>query len=152
MMRIRMTSFAVNTSEFSSELLTKLDQIAAISNGKVPLHGRLFAQWLHYAFPNECPFPHAAGSVRPHTQGERLSKGEEIFIDLEELAEHFNPGETQSSDASSEGVEDELWSWDEELMHAPEPPAATQRESEFLGPWVGMIGIGILGAVGTLNA
>merc|ERR1719281_2166442 len=24
----------------------------------VQLHGRLFAQWLHYAFPHECPYPH----------------------------------------------------------------------------------------------
>jgi len=24
----------------------------------VPLHGRLFTQWLHFAFPHECPYPH----------------------------------------------------------------------------------------------
>ncbi|OLP24478.1 hypothetical protein AK812_SmicGene48940, partial [Symbiodinium microadriaticum] len=25
-----------------------------------PLHGRLFAQWMHYAFPHECPYPQIA--------------------------------------------------------------------------------------------
>lgn len=41
----------------SEQLVDKLHQIAARSKGAVPLHGRLFAQWMHYAFPNECPFP-----------------------------------------------------------------------------------------------
>jgi len=33
----------------------------------VPLHGRLFAQWLHYVFPHECPFPHKNGAVSAST-------------------------------------------------------------------------------------
>lgn len=36
----------------------KLHAIAERHGGEVALHGRLFAQWMHYAFPNECPFPH----------------------------------------------------------------------------------------------
>merc|ERR1719401_1298467 len=42
-------------------LTSQLEQIAGAHGGEVPLHGRLFAQWLHYAFPRECPFPHKAG-------------------------------------------------------------------------------------------
>mmetsp|Transcript_53600 Transcript_53600/g.152741 ORF Transcript_53600/g.152741 Transcript_53600/m.152741 type:complete len:577 (-) Transcript_53600:72-1802(-) len=44
-------------------LTAQLQQIAATHGGQVPLHGRLFAQWLHFAFPRECPFPHKAGTV-----------------------------------------------------------------------------------------
>lgn len=40
----------------------QLNRVAAAHAGQVPLHGRLFAQWLHYAFPRECPFPHMAGA------------------------------------------------------------------------------------------
>jgi hypothetical protein len=37
----------------------KLLQIAAQNgDGVVPIHGRLFAQWLHYVFPHDCPYPH----------------------------------------------------------------------------------------------
>jgi len=43
----------------------RLDEVAKHHGGLVPLHGRLFAQWLHYAYPRECPFPHAAGSISP---------------------------------------------------------------------------------------
>jgi len=43
----------------------RLDEVAKHHGGLVPLHGRLFAQWLHYAYPRECPFPHATGSINP---------------------------------------------------------------------------------------
>ncbi|CAJ1348752.1 unnamed protein product [Effrenium voratum] len=36
----------------------RLKSIADQNGGGVPLHGRLFSEWLHYAFPNECPYPH----------------------------------------------------------------------------------------------
>lgn len=44
-------------------LATQLQQVANINSGSIPLHGRLFAQWLHFAFPRECPFPHKMGQV-----------------------------------------------------------------------------------------
>jgi len=43
---------------FSEILVEKLSSIAAHDGGEVPLHGRLFTQWLHFAFPYECPYPH----------------------------------------------------------------------------------------------
>jgi len=147
---VQMTSFAVNTSELSSELLGKLDQVAAGGNGNVPLHGRLFAQWLHYAFPNECPFPHVTGSVRPHTQGERMNKGEDIFVDVQDLAKYL-PRQEESNQELLEGGEDELWSWDEELMHAPEPSSASQHATGSSGPRTSIIVIGILVFVGILS-
>jgi len=42
---------------------SRLDDIAAHHGGMVPLHGRLFAQWLHHLFPRECPFPQVGGST-----------------------------------------------------------------------------------------
>ena len=54
----------------SAPLLQKLDLIAEDHHGTVPLHGRMFAQWMHHAFPRECPFPHVAGSTDPKTAGE----------------------------------------------------------------------------------
>lgn len=38
-------------------LADKLARIAEKNDGSIPLHGRLFAQWMHFAFPNECPYP-----------------------------------------------------------------------------------------------
>jgi len=46
------------TQPFSEVLMEKLSAIAEQNHGRVPLHGRLFTQWLHFAFPQECPYPH----------------------------------------------------------------------------------------------
>jgi len=66
-------------SELPSELIVQLEQIASSQGGVVPLHGRLFAQWLHYVFPRECPFPHKKGmisSVTPAQYGEEYVASE----------------------------------------------------------------------------
>mmetsp|Transcript_70516 Transcript_70516/g.153162 ORF Transcript_70516/g.153162 Transcript_70516/m.153162 type:complete len:582 (+) Transcript_70516:93-1838(+) len=72
--------------QLPSSLRSQLMNIAEANNGRVPLHGRLFAQWLHYAFPYECPFPHVVGtveSVTPEEFGTRsLASRAELQINL----------------------------------------------------------------------
>jgi len=46
-----------------SGLVGKLEEVAAHHGGVVPLHGRLFAQWMHYAYPRECVYPHVSDTV-----------------------------------------------------------------------------------------
>jgi len=43
--------------KLSNPLQRKLHEIAKLHNGEVPIYGRLFAQWIHFAFPYECPYP-----------------------------------------------------------------------------------------------
>jgi len=45
-------------------MVNQLQSIAKEHGGKVPIHGRLFAQWLHYVFPRDCLFPHKSGSAQ----------------------------------------------------------------------------------------
>jgi len=55
----------------SRSLRWKLDTIAEQHDGYVPLHGRLFEQWMHHAFPNECSQPRAVGDTEaPMTHDE----------------------------------------------------------------------------------
>eukprot|EP00421_Protoceratium_reticulatum_P011090 CAMPEP_0168403962 /NCGR_PEP_ID=MMETSP0228-20121227/24396_1 /TAXON_ID=133427 /ORGANISM="Protoceratium reticulatum, Strain CCCM 535 (=CCMP 1889)" /LENGTH=476 /DNA_ID=CAMNT_0008417575 /DNA_START=52 /DNA_END=1480 /DNA_ORIENTATION=+ len=44
--------------------------LADLHGGMVPLHGRLFAQWLHLAYPRECPYPHVTGTFRSQAEKE----------------------------------------------------------------------------------
>lgn len=44
---------------------SRLWAIASAHEGVVPIYGRLFAQWLHHAYPRECPYPHRAGTTKP---------------------------------------------------------------------------------------
>lgn len=68
-----MTNFDDEPPKIDDALRTQLLRIAETHGGNVPLHGRLFAQWLHYVFPRECPFPHKAGvhkAVSPQQYGQ----------------------------------------------------------------------------------
>jgi hypothetical protein len=47
----------------STAMISRLGEIGQLHDGQVPLHGRLFAQWMHHAFPRECPFPHVIGAT-----------------------------------------------------------------------------------------
>jgi len=58
----------------SKQLINRLDEISDRHFGTVPLHGRLFAQWMHHAYPRECPFPHLAGTTSPRSPDEWLSE------------------------------------------------------------------------------
>ena len=37
----------------SQALQMRLREVASLHGGRVPIHGRLFAQWMHHAFPRE---------------------------------------------------------------------------------------------------
>jgi len=98
-------------------LLERLDEIASQHGGRVPIHGRLFAQWMHHAYPRECPFPHASGTVQVSSRKE-LSSG---------FGEHVLGEDALRAEAeahATEGVAMEAcelpWTSEEELfVHAP---------------------------------
>lgn len=109
----------------SASMKRQLHEIAMSSPGsRVPLHGRLFAQWLHYVFPRECPFPHKSGqtvALSPIEYGEKYAASEE------EMTATTNQQITTTT-LQAEGDSDdwiEQWSHEEELLsdlthlHAP---------------------------------
>jgi len=67
--------------DLPATLVDKLRAIADRHSGKVPLHARLFAQWMHFVFPSECPYPHTvedAAVLRPsHWSGQRQATATE---------------------------------------------------------------------------
>jgi len=67
------------------QLQVQLDEVAEFHKDKIPLHGRLLAQWLHYAFPRECPFPHKRQDVDPVGAGEWLDAGNDLPGTPEEM-------------------------------------------------------------------
>jgi hypothetical protein len=110
--------------ELRAPLIKRLVEIADYHGGQVPIHGRLFAQWLHHAYPRECPYPHSAGKTRPQTADEwMVSKGRDAAHTREEIQAHVDSAVEQEVDFDADvELTDELpWSDDEELLvkHAP---------------------------------
>jgi len=67
------SAFTEGASPSLSALRQRLVSIAEKHGGKVPIHGRLFAQWMHHAFPSTCPYPHEAGTTNPQTPDEWMA-------------------------------------------------------------------------------
>jgi len=102
----------------SSTLRGRLDDIAAQHAGKVPLHGRLFAQWMHHAYPRECPYPQAAGpTAAPMTPTEwtKATNRTKSVASSEDMATHVDTSREHLREETT--VPAELpWSEEEELV------------------------------------
>jgi len=121
----------------STPQLTRLQEIAEHHSGRVPLHGRLFAQWMHHAYPRECSFPHVAGTTKPVSQEEWELLGLEAEATEEEMTWHS----TQSTWSETDTLHDLLpWHGQEELV-AVHKHVAQRVQS---GGWGGLRMLGFL--------
>jgi len=101
--------------KLSQVLRQRLDEIAEVHGGSVQLHGRLFAQWMHHAFPRECPYPHLSGTTNPQTPDEWLqSTGEETMATEEEMQGVIE--QDQSNRTQALHIDSLPWSSSEELL------------------------------------
>jgi len=114
-------------AHLNAALKQQLAQVAKNHGGMVPLHGRLFAQWLHYVFPRECPFPNKIGAVSSATPAEY---GDSHIATKEEMKKYASTA-TSLDIPDSVGKEElqwmSQWSEDEELV--------MDYSSELGGPW-----------------
>lgn len=117
--------------KLSASLSARLEQIASHHGGRVPLHGRLFAQWLHHVYPRECPYPHLAGMTNPLTQEEWLEHTDEpIMAGEDEIRALLS----QSKDKAASGEKEEAlelpWLHQEELfVNSPSLPKTTSSST-----------------------
>uniref|UniRef100_A0A7S1AWR0 Uncharacterized protein n=1 Tax=Noctiluca scintillans TaxID=2966 RepID=A0A7S1AWR0_NOCSC len=101
--------------EVSKTMRARLQEIAEANGGEVPLHGRLFAQWLHYMFPHECVFPHSGGAAASSSVAYSGSKSASI----QEMRRHIRDWASLSRERDTAGGEQDSmsqWSDEEELM------------------------------------
>jgi len=68
-----------------STLIHRLSDIAQQHGGRVPLHGRLFAQWMHNAYPRECAYPHMSGTTDPATLDSMMAQGMDTVQGADEM-------------------------------------------------------------------
>jgi hypothetical protein len=113
-----MTSDTVSgPRELPAPLRSRLDEIAGRHGGRVPLHSRLFAQWMHYAFPNECPYPRSLLTTEaelPQQEWMEMYNATTGRATLEEMQAATYLLDGDNATAGEDPVQ--LWSEDEELL------------------------------------
>jgi len=128
------------------KLFDRLNDIAQKHRGLVPLHGRLFAQWMHHAFPRECPYPHLAGTVNPlhpETYGDESIVSESELLVLSATEPPLMGATEAPPSAATEIRRGECTAWldEEELfVHGRSGPGED-------GMWAAATGMALLTAV-----
>jgi len=119
---------AGNTT-LSKAILDKLQELANHHGGRVPIHGRLFAQWLHIVYPRECPYPHVSGTIQPKTGKEWRASGKTVMAREEEKQQYIEvasrlkeaprrqtTAEAAESATALDGLCTTMWTMEEELV------------------------------------
>jgi len=120
--------------QLSEDLEGKMHAIAERHGGDVPLHGRLFAQWLHSAFPQECPYPHVHESVAVLSPG-HWNSSKQITAPKEERQRHIEQAAEavlevhRAAESQPQALE---WS-DDEVLPLQEPPRRRHARDAFAG-------------------
>jgi len=143
------TSTVEVPKRLDDKMVEKLRSAAERNGGQVPMYGRLFAQWLHFAFPRECPFPHTAGAINPVTGADYFKQTQEKSSmrkdEMLSLIEKLAAGE-QGQESADESEEDILrrWSDEEEILFLP-----TEAPRTVLGSMLRLVlALAMLGCVG----
>lgn len=113
-----LSSDTVNAPRMLSDAMhRRITELAETHGGRVPLHSRLFAQWMHHAYPRECPYPHETGSTAPMSPEEWMSQtGGEVGASEEEMFAHSN-----STNHGVRTPEELPWTDSEELLFGRVP-------------------------------
>jgi len=133
----------------AASLTQRLESIAVHHNGRVPLHGRLFAQWMHHAYPRECVYPHVSGTTKRRGIVEFVAETRQRVAattsEMEVLVEE------QAGARTLDDTENDLpWSTEEELIVSRPPPQSDPKfESRHAGRSM-MMFVALFSAVLTL--
>jgi len=104
------------------KLVRRLSEVADYhGNGQVPLHGRLFAQWMHYVYPEECSYPQLSGTTLPRRPEEfEEETNQDATATEEEMLRLIQEGHEHRSNASAleeaDGSCFSMWVMEEELV------------------------------------
>jgi len=131
-------------------LRRRLDEVAEHHGGLVPLHGRLFAQWLHYAYPRECQFPHISGTINTKQVKDMMiedvappiSVGADVM--KQTIADAASGRKRIAGDEADATEQSGMWSLHEELVVSS---STTQQPTKSQFGFIGGKEIVLFGAV-----
>jgi hypothetical protein len=131
-----------------ASLLRHLKEIAEIHEGRVPLHSRLFMQWMHNAYPHECTYPHMAGTTAPKTPEAWLMAHQQEATASETVMKELVK-KAKASNSSLPGKHAQCGKWlDVEELYVPwSHPGMEEMETRDSHVWAATTTITLLGAV-----
>eukprot|EP00928_Gymnodinium_smaydae_P010767 TRINITY_DN14058_c0_g1_i1.p1 TRINITY_DN14058_c0_g1~~TRINITY_DN14058_c0_g1_i1.p1 ORF type:complete len:544 (-),score=106.88 TRINITY_DN14058_c0_g1_i1:300-1931(-) len=102
--------------ELPATLVQRLEDVAAQHQGVVVLHGRLFAQVLHHAYPHECPYPHVSSKPSIEESQRRSQRIQEAARVTVESVIAYTEAARNFTEIGFEASDELPWSDEEELF------------------------------------
>jgi hypothetical protein len=114
-----LSSSSMQHGRLSKAILRRLHDIAAHHDGVVPLHGPLFAEWMHYAYPRECTHPQLFGAAHALTlqqweSGAQHSGGlsdDELGVEVSELEATDVQRISRDNEVDGSDLSETCWTW-----------------------------------------
>jgi len=119
-------------------LLLRLHRISRAHRGRVPLHSRLFAQWMHHAYPRECPFPAVSGTTKPMSADDWMNATKtSASLTQEEVDEFVKDATQKMEEVQTKDLVDSDWEstlpWlDEEELVFSRPQVSLLHEFRII--------------------
>lgn len=132
---------STEANNMSSSLRLRLEDVASQHDGKVPLHGRLLAQWLHFVFPRDCPYPHMPGTVSPlaPAQYEKNAGTGSTAVTPDEVEEYLKAQSARGAPSPEAGAS--MWNDQEVLLDTQTAAADVSGVARSLLRIVAVIGM-----------
>lgn len=129
-------------------LRQRLDDLATHHQGKIPFHGRLFAQWMHFVHPRDCMYPHLSGSTFQRPLEDLASQhGRSTSLTMQELKDvnvRLSSAVETTESAIAQADSDfhhiaGMWTMEEELFVEQDVAVESERGPRELGSrWYGV--------------
>jgi hypothetical protein len=112
-------------------LLRRLESIAEKHGGRVPIHGRLFMQWMHNVYPRECAYPYVSGTKMSFSPDQWFSiTGREANTSVAEIKSNLHLISDADVHARVNDGQCGRWQDEEELVVSLPPHRQHLRELE----------------------
>lgn len=157
----KLPSSTVPSQQIAGSLLQRLEEIAAGHNGMVPIHSRLFAQWMHHIYPRECPYPHVTGTADAKLPADFMAEsGIHASATEEEMRYHVEKsGATVDSEAKYDLLVEDVMPWSPEqelvVVHSTEDLLRPQASGSAAMRTIALLGVAsslAFGLVQTMKA
>eukprot|EP00930_Biecheleria_cincta_P048680 TRINITY_DN33958_c0_g1_i1.p1 TRINITY_DN33958_c0_g1~~TRINITY_DN33958_c0_g1_i1.p1 ORF type:complete len:556 (-),score=115.02 TRINITY_DN33958_c0_g1_i1:117-1784(-) len=134
----------------SPKLLRLLEDVAEHHNGVVPIHGRLFSQWMHQAYPRECSHPHLA--AQPNTYQLNYHESHQLNANFTERIKYMQIammqqrlGEPEHNTSAGDEVPISLWSMHEQLVDPKTLEGISRGGTPHLQRMMALVALGFAG-------
>jgi len=131
----------------SPKLLRLLEDVADHHNGMVPIHGRLFSQWMHQAYPRECSHPHLA--AQPKTYELNYHEAHQLNANFTERIKYMQIAMIRQKLGEAKEAGDEvptsLWSMHEQLVDPKTLEGTSHGRGQRLQRMLALVALGFAG-------